>query len=66
MFQRRHYERLADWLASIPDLDRRAKTAASLADMLDRDNPRFKRDRFLRRAKAGEPVRLDIADSRAA
>jgi hypothetical protein len=49
-FQRRHYVELADWLANaslaIRELDRRL-VAHSLADRLGRDNPRFRRQRFL-------------------
>jgi hypothetical protein len=49
-FQRRHYVELADWLASasmaVRELDRRL-IAHSLADRLERDNPRFRRQRFL-------------------
>jgi hypothetical protein len=51
MFQHRHYEVLADWLgnATLCVTDERARrlVASSLADTLQRDNPRFKRDRFL-------------------
>jgi hypothetical protein len=49
-FQRRHYVELADWLANasmaVRELDRRL-IAHSLADRLERDNPRFRRQRFL-------------------
>jgi hypothetical protein len=49
-FQRRHYVELAHWLADaampIRELDRRL-VAHSLADRLERDNPRFRRQRFL-------------------
>jgi hypothetical protein len=50
MFQKRHYEFLANWLAVAPmairELDRRL-VAHSLADKLERDNPRFRRQQFL-------------------
>jgi hypothetical protein len=49
-FQRRHYCVVADWLRTAPmairELDRRL-VAHSLADRLERDNPRFRRQRFL-------------------
>ena len=49
-FQRRHYVELADWLANasmaVQQLDRRL-IAHSLADRLERDDPRFRRQRFL-------------------
>lgn len=50
MFSKRHYEYLADWLKdasmAVADIDRRL-VASSLADRLQRDNPRFDRKRFL-------------------
>ena len=50
MFSKRHYEFLAAWLdnaaMAVGDLDRRL-VAHSLADRLERDNPRFDRHRFL-------------------
>ena len=59
MFQKLHYEFLAGWLANaamaVGDLDRRL-VAHSLADRLERDNPRFDRNRFLKAAGAGAAV----------
>jgi hypothetical protein len=53
MFQKRHYEFLADWLANaamaVSDLDRHL-VAHSLADRLECDNSRFDRNRFLKAA----------------
>ena len=53
MFSKRHYEFLAAWLdnaaMAVGDLDRRL-VAHSLADRLERDNPRFNRHRFLKAA----------------
>ena len=55
MFQKRHYDFLADWLANVAmavgEMDRRLVTH-SLADRLQRDNPRFQRERFLKAAGA--------------
>jgi hypothetical protein len=52
MFQHRHYELLADWLAHgtfcTSDSMARNLFASSLADKLERDNPRFDRKRFLK------------------
>jgi hypothetical protein len=59
MFSKRHYEFLAAWLdnAAMPvgDLDRRL-VAYSLADRLERDNPRFDRHRFLKVAGCDSAV----------
>jgi hypothetical protein len=64
-FQRRHYVELADWLANasmaVGDLDRRL-VAHSLADKLERDNPRFDRHRFLKAAGASSAV-VDIREA---
>ena len=55
-FQRRHYVELADWLANasmaLYSRTDRVLVAHSLADRLARDNPRFKRERFLKAADA--------------
>jgi hypothetical protein len=55
MFSKRHYEFLAEWLRNasmaVGDMDRHL-VAHSLADRLERDNPRFDRKRFLRAANA--------------
>lgn len=52
MFAKRHYEFLADWLATstlcTTDPMARALVASSLADRLGRDNSRFDRTRFLK------------------
>lgn len=51
MFQQRHYEFLAAWIANATlcttDPMARNLVASSLADRLERDNPRFKRAKFL-------------------
>ena len=58
LFQRRHYEALADWLHQErwvpgakwePFIALVNRTASWLAD----DNPRFKRDKFIDRATNG-------------
>lgn len=58
MFQRRHYEFLADWLA---ETRQPQHVAATLADRLARDNPRFKRERFIWRASGGRGVKVEPA-----
>ena len=59
MFSKRHYEFLAAWLdnaaMAVGDLDRRL-VAHSLADRLERDNPRFDRHRFLKVAGCDSAV----------
>jgi hypothetical protein len=40
---RKHYEKLARWVARERDENRRAKMACDLADILAEDNPRFDR-----------------------
>ena len=59
MFSKRHYDFLAAWLDNVAmavgDLDRRL-VAHSLADRLERDNPRFDRHRFLKAAGCGSTV----------
>ena len=58
IFVKRHYEFLADWLANasmcVSDRDRRL-VASSLCDRLERDNPRFKREKFLAAARCTSP-----------
>ena len=57
MFSKRHYEYLADWLrtgtfCTTDSSMARTLFASSLADRLQRDNPRFDRKRFLAAAGA--------------
>jgi hypothetical protein len=49
LFQKRHYEWLADWCR-----DQSPEVARSLARELERDNGKFKPHLFLRRADADE------------
>ena len=58
MFSKRHYEYLAAWLdtAAMAVSDRDRLVAHSLADRLERDNPRFDRHRFLKAAGCGSAV----------
>jgi len=64
MFQKRHYEMLADWLANasmaVSDLDRRL-VAHSLVDRLERDNRRFDRRRFLAAAACDQSNAIRLA-----
>jgi len=46
MFQRRHYQYIADTIASIDDVDVREAAIVVFMRALKRDNPRFKADRF--------------------
>lgn len=43
-FTRRHYEKVAEALRTLPYEDRNYTTA--LADMFERDNPKFNRSKF--------------------
>jgi hypothetical protein len=67
MFQHRHYEYLAHWLktATICTSDSMARNlfASSLADRLERDNPRFDRRRFLKACGVGVTPVLHLVDA---
>lgn len=70
MFSKRHYEYLADWLraGTFCTTDNMARTlfASSLADRLQRDNPRFDRKRFLAAAAGASAADWRVVDTRIA
>jgi hypothetical protein len=70
MFNKRHYEAIAQTIQSIPHFaaslrTAQESTAATFADMLQHDNPRFDRSRFLHACKPGSNVKARTAHLKA-
>ena len=47
LFQKRHYNLIADGLAKATPEQRQAGVLYTLCDVLQRDNPKFNKDRFI-------------------
>jgi hypothetical protein len=62
MFQKRHYEAIAQTIQNMPTFAaslraQQESTASAFAEMLGQDNPLFNRERFLAACKPGANVR---------